>query len=269
MNSHYTKKEITKRSKLIRSKIPAGCLESLYEMQNRVCDLCEYPIQDLCFAELDHSIPTTYFARQATPIEEAIRLANHPNNLRAAHYTCNSRKKNLTREEWYARGLNNQESPRKATEEEIVVFKRRLGSGGRIGGHIQGLRNITTGHMERMRSLPQTKEAQKRNGEKSRDSGRLEIMRNLPQTKAALAKLAKSRKGTDHHKEFMTKLGHEYGVIQGRKNRDSGHMSAVGKKWGKINIQKATLWGRHTRWHLNRKKYNPNCSLCASSGKAA
>lgn len=83
---------IKQRAKLIRKATP-DCLEPLYEMSNRRCDLCGHPIQDLICASLDHSTPVVHFARNLEmPIDDAVAQTNHPQNLRVAHANCNAAK---------------------------------------------------------------------------------------------------------------------------------------------------------------------------------
>jgi hypothetical protein len=129
---------IQQKIRFIRNAQPK-CLEELFEMQNRICDLCMRPIQDLVFAALDHSIPIIHFLQ--LPLAEAAVQANDPKNLRCAHMECNSAKKTMTRVEWFARGLNNR-TPRLYSAEDLVVFhlwairrqKSRAGAGGRAAG---------------------------------------------------------------------------------------------------------------------------------------
>ncbi len=128
-----TKSEIRERIRLIRNATP-DCLESLYEMQNRRCDLCEHPIQDLVCAALDHSTPIVVFARSYMSIEEAIRQCNDLKNLRAAHFSCNSAKNGLTREEWFAQGPNDRAMPRLLTEGQLRKLCNQLKKSGRKGG---------------------------------------------------------------------------------------------------------------------------------------
>jgi hypothetical protein len=126
---------IQQRAKLIRAATPNGdTLENLFEMQNRICDLCGQPIQDLILAALDHSTPVIHFARSTMPIEDAIAQASDPKNLRCAHSSCNSAKNGLTRGEWFRRGLNVREAPRFLTDGQLLELQFRLGVGGRTAG---------------------------------------------------------------------------------------------------------------------------------------
>jgi hypothetical protein len=162
---------IRERARLIRLTTP-NILEELFEMSNRKCDLCGFFIQDLTLAELEHSTPVIHFARNLDlSIEDAIQQANHPSNLRVVHYGCNSSKGGrMTREEWFARGLDKKiGEPKIFTEDELLLFKFRLG----VGGRTQVGKNVESGHLERMRNLPQTKAAQRIHGRKAFESGQL------------------------------------------------------------------------------------------------
>jgi hypothetical protein len=182
--------DISKRAKLIRRATP-NILEELFEMQNRICDLCNKPIQDLIFAALDHSIPVISFAKGSLSIKKAIQAANDLSNLRAVHKFCNSSKGDMTREEWFAKGMNEKVGePRIWTQIEIEEFRKRLAKGphlggrkmvesgklsllrtpehqikaaraggrigGKIGGRISGRKNAESGHLARIRNLPQS-----------------------------------------------------------------------------------------------------------------
>ena len=138
----FTRAEIRQRSRAIRSASPR-ILEQLFEMQNRICDLCNLPIQDLVLAVLEHSTPVIYFARNPIPIAEAIRLCNDPGNLRAAHATCNHIKKTRSREEWFALGLDKQAGvPRSYTYDELMQMHLKRVELGRRIGRLGGLRRI-------------------------------------------------------------------------------------------------------------------------------
>src|SRR5216684_136980 len=100
-----SKLKIQRRVAIIRKATP-NILEELFEMQNRICDLCGHPIQDLVLASLDHSISIIVFARGPLSIKKATLLANDLSNLRAVHSSCNSKKNNKTRADWFARGLD-------------------------------------------------------------------------------------------------------------------------------------------------------------------
>jgi len=237
-----TKEEIKERSKFIRAATP-NCLEELFEMQNRICDLCGQPIQGICLAELDHSISVKAFAESELPVSDAVIQANSTKNLRAAHESCNASKHALSRDEWYAKGLNNRDVLRVFTELELEKFRlRATGLKNIEGGRVQGLKNSVSGHLDRIRNLPQTKEGQSRNariqGLKSVVNGNLARIRTLKG----------SVKG---------------GVTQGRRNSENGHLMkpyVAAVESGRF-IEWCGLVG-HTRWHTNRGIVKAGCKFC-------
>jgi len=137
---------IKQKIQFVRNAQP-HCLETLFEMQNRLCDLCGQEIQDLVCATIDHSIPIIRFLH--LPLAEAVIQANALTNLRCAHSECNATKGTLSREEWFARGLNNS-VPCTYTPAELAVFqawtmrrqKSRAAAGGRAAGPINGRKNV-------------------------------------------------------------------------------------------------------------------------------
>ncbi len=157
---------IKNRIKRIRQETP-NCLEELFEMQNRLCDLCGLPIQDLICAVVEHSVPIVHFARTVKTLREASKQANDMKNLRCAHSSCNAVKQELTRDEWFARGLNNRDIPRIFTLGELENLRQKREAGqkvraaaggkkggrtnastpgflsriGKIGGHVMGVRH--------------------------------------------------------------------------------------------------------------------------------
>jgi len=118
--------QIWKRTALFRSRTPK-LLKACYEQQNHLCDLCGLRIQDWTYAELDHSIPISQFARGPLTDEEALNQVNSSNNLRAVHFLCNREKCGRTREEWFAQGLN-----KKIDEQRIKLSEDNLYSSLRI-----------------------------------------------------------------------------------------------------------------------------------------
>jgi hypothetical protein len=131
-----TSTEVCERRRLIRNATP-NILEELFEMQKRLCDLCEQPIQDLILAELDHSVPVAVFARGPLNIDEAVRLCKDPSNLRCAHALCNRVKHDMTREQWYAEGRDKTVgTPKVWTAAKLQELRFRLGAGGRVSGKI-------------------------------------------------------------------------------------------------------------------------------------
>lgn len=257
-------------------------------MSNRLCDLCGHEIQDICLAAIEHSIPVIRYARCSDiAIEDAARECNDLSNLRVAHRSCNVAKLDMTREEWYAKGLNDREKPRYRTDIELLEFQFRMGAGGRknvelgildkvrtpehqskagrvggrIGGRVQGRKNVENGHCARLlaeiRDLPQTKEAQIRAG------------RDIFKRKTGIFGMAPEQK-----LEASSKGGRIGGPIggriQGRKNVENGQLARIraagGRASGRIAVESGRLdRGRHTRWHVNRGIISPTCNLCNPS----
>ena len=139
--------------------------------------------------------------------------------------------------------------------------------GGRVGGRISaakakenktgifspnfdrkknGLAAVESGQLAWMNTLPQTKEAQRRNGHNQGrinvESGHLDRIRNLPQSKEAQRRSSRVN-----------------GIIAGRKAVESGQLALIRElpqtKEGKARYN-------HVRWHVNRNLTNPACSLC-------
>jgi hypothetical protein len=107
--------------------------------------------------------------------------------------------------------------------------------GGLIQGPINGRLNVENGHLDRIRKLPQAKEAQKRN-----------VLLAL----AGCTMESRMRGG---------KVG---GKIGGRKAVEIGHIFKIQKAClgmgGKIGGPK----GMHRRWHVNRGIVKEGCKLC-------
>lgn len=202
---------IKERARLIRRATPA-CLAELFEMQNRICDLCGQPIQDLRCAALDHSTPVIRFARSDMPLEEAIQRASSPKNLRCAHYSCNEAKNALTREEWFTRGMNNREYPVPLTEGQLVELRFRRGAGGRAAGPIVGRRNVDSGLLARICSEG-GRAAGPAAGRRAVESGQL----------ARVSSKEARRRG---------------GLITGRKNVESGHLDRIRNAGGRATALK-------------------------------
>ncbi len=144
---------------------------------------------------------------------------------------------------------------------------------GSLDYQVLGLMSVRSGHMERMRNLPQTKKAQKENGHAMG-------LINGPAT---------GRKNAESG--HMSRLGKAWGSINGIKNaesglldrvrlagstaagkiaKESGQIAMLGCQQGRKNaesghLSKIALLGAHTRCHLNRGIVSPRCSLCQQS----
>lgn len=259
---------ISERVKAIRAATP-DILAELFEMQNRICDLCGQPIQALVCAALDHSIPVIAFARGPLPIEDVVLQANAPENLRAAHTNCNSAKHDKTREEWFAFGLDKTiDTQRTYTTEELLELQVRLSTTGRKAGRIGG------------RATNKTTNGRKSNG--GRIGGRASVANGHPGT----------ANGARRNKEKCTGIftpgmqvrgaragGLIGGRISGRKQVENGigmfapgyDKTKGGRVSGPINGRKVGLaYGlknNHIRWHVKRGVVSPSCSLCVKSPK--
>jgi hypothetical protein len=236
-------------------------------MQNRVCDLCEQPIQAPVLAALDHSTPVVLFARGPLPIEEASAQANDPRNLRAAHFSCNNLKQDRTREQRFAEGLDKKVGkPKTLTEIELAEFKFRLGKAGRkavesgqlasvasLGGRTQGRKNVESGQIASIATIESRCKGGRIGG---RIAGRISV------ESGQLAHIA----------SLGGRIG---GLIQGRKNVESGQLARICVLGGRASGRKAAESGHlariaHVRWHTQRNIFNPKCAFCsAAQGVAA
>lgn len=227
------------RAKLIRNAMP-NCLQELLTKQKGVCDLCNQLIQDSIFAHVDHSFPVIRYARAwDIAIEDAIRECNDLSNLRVVHILCNHRKKTLSREEWFARGLDKQEAPPLYSEEDIkklkVAFLAHQSKAGKRGGEWAVLNNAGIHSLDYDGT-----EVSRRNGQRNVESG--------------------------HLRSISSKGGKVSGAIQGQKNKESGFMSRVGKSISGEDRQRRCSKGgvnwSHERWHIRRNVISPTCKLC-------
>jgi hypothetical protein len=265
---------VQQRAGMIREATP-DILEELFEMSNRLCDLCNHPIQDICLASIEHSIPVMKYAKCSDiSIEDAVRECNDPSNLRVSHSSCNKAKNDMTRDEWYIRGLHDRKAPRFLTVRELSEFQYRLGSGGRVGGR----KNVEnrTGLFGRS-SEKQSADARK--------AGIISTYNEV--TRNRLAKVATREscvKGAHAQSREAKVLGGRVGgKISGRIAAERGQIQALGYIQGRKNVEDGQL-GRvrmlpqtkkaqqtngllmtHIRWHLNRSISRPEiCSLCVT-----
>lgn len=137
--------DLEQRIQAIRQGTP-NCVKELFEIQNRICDLCGRPIQDLILAHLDHSIPVIKYAQAwDIALDDAVRECNSLENLRIVHSKCNLIKLDKTRDEWFEQGLDKLvEETRRLTTNELDALRYKLGEGGRIAGR----KNVETGRLE-------------------------------------------------------------------------------------------------------------------------
>ena len=215
------------RTKEIRKATP-NCLEELFEMQNRICDLCGQPIQDLILAQLDHSVPVIRYARAwDVAIEDAVRECNRPSNLRAVHSSCNHKKSNLTREEWFKKGLDKGAEKYKIfTKEQLNFFKFQLGLGGRIGGKKGGIKAV-----KNKTGIHSPEFDRSANGFKIKER---QIGIFAP---GYLQKGIGGRRRFEIHGSFATQESRSKGgVIQGQRNIESGH-------WASLQTQEIRILG--------------------------
>jgi len=108
---------------------------------------------------------------------------------------------------------------------------------GRIGGCVQGRKNVESGHIQALGHIW---------GPKAVESGQLASLR------------------TPEHQQRAGRAG-------GRKNVETGHLAQLrtpehqakaGRIGGKIGGRKGSLTVNHNRWHIARDIVNPKCSLC-------
>ena len=216
---------IQDRLRLIRSTVP-NIAEELFEMSNRICDLCGHEIQDLTLAALDHSVPVICFARALEiNIADAVRECNDPSNLRIAHASCNAAKGGLTREEWFAYGLNERNAPRIYSDDQLQALRLRHSAQARVAGR-NGNRE---GKARGGRSAVINKTGIFAPDYDRRTSGCMSV-----ETRDRLARIR-----TPEHQRIAARAG-------GRAAVRSGQIKSL----------------LHIRWHVSRGISNPSCSLC-------
>jgi hypothetical protein len=269
------KLEIQKRAASIHKATP-NILEELYEMQNRKCDLCGNWIQDLIFAALDHSIPVIKFARNLDiPIEEAIKQANDPPNLRAVHSLCNSQKWEWTRDEWFAKGMDKKVGKlRTWNEEEIEEFKKQFLSsrspGGKVSGPIVGKNHAKNKTGACGRSPEKMSEDGRKAGIIARDTGQLASIAPRGGRAAKEKKVGIFSPGYDRstgprisgHNQFKNKTG-IFARTPEQMTEDGRKAASIANKNKDLNGKSlVAVKSTHKRWHKDRGIINPNCSLC-------
>jgi hypothetical protein len=252
---------IQQRAKTIRKATPNGqTLENLFEMQNRICDLCGHPIQDLICAALDHSTPIIYFARLNVPIAEAAAQANDLKNLRCAHASCNHAKWTRTREEWFARGLNERDKPQLMTESELITFRLRLGAGGRNGKKTDRVKQGRRLRDQRVGWFSRTPEQHSRDSKK----GGLRAAASAKTRGTGLFSMTREQHVQNGQKvgRQNVKLRRGFWKLTKAERRDLGQRAVDSGLLARNRAQMHPLSGTHARWHVRRGIPNPDCVLC-------
>lgn len=297
--------ELKQRTNAIRSDLKRrydldALKEQLYREQESICAICKKPMQDSSsvICTVDHAISVFDYATWDYTIAEACEYANAKHNLLVVHISCNSAKREADYEE-FVEGLERGEivlgkqSP--LTPEKIQELKTALFERSRKAGLIAGRKSVESGHLDKIRELPKTKEAQRKagriRGRLNVESGHIIRINELPQTKEA------KRETIRRMPRELKMLG---GRTSGRQNVESGHMSKIQSLGGRIrgrqmvesgqlasirelpqskeaqreNGRKAAEsghcarmsgLGHHIRWHLKRGTVNPKCSLCVAA----
>ncbi len=289
---------VRQRSQFIRKRKP-NLLEEHFEMQNRICDLCGHPIQDLILAVLDHSTPVIHFARGPLPTAEAARQANDPTNLRAVHFSCNGSKGDLSRREWFERGLNKKMGePRIWTDGELLnlqfQFNARTNTCARRAQlkrlhqkmRERGFYNKLAQNPKRLAALAvKTKDpewlanvaaANKKTTSSPEWLAQHERMIESPEWQKANMAGRKKMQQNPHWREAMKNLPQNPEWLASiraagkRRSQDpkwrAANKAAMAKKaqnpkWRAEHA--ARLRARnHENWHVSRNIVNPQCSLC-------
>ncbi len=201
--------------------------EQLYLEQKGICAICGKPMQDSSsvVCEIGHATPVNVIANWDWDIEKASEVANSRKNLLLLHMRCNRAQLDCDFEDFYAvmrRDDNKFGETPKLTAKQIVALKLKLSERNRKAAIKAGRKNIETGHFDRIRNLPQSKEAYRRNGV-----------------------------AVGHSQS------HEDCVRNGRKKFELYGNSATPSdcaKGGRI--------GAHVLWHVRRDIVNRSCALC-------
>jgi hypothetical protein len=284
---------VADRAKAIRAATP-DVLENLFEMQNRICDLCEQPIQDLILAALDHSRPVIIFARDLSlPIGEAIRWANALGNLRAVHANCNHVKKDKTKEEWFALGLDKEiGKPRIYTEGELLEFQFRLGAGGRKTAERLGPEGLSARGRVGLRAAvsrgtPEERTAAMRKfnasltPEERSEKSRKAQMKVSPEQRAersrksgiasaaATAAMTPEERSARAHKAGAASAAYTASLSPKERlekyRKAAASISPEAKEARSATGRKIMTAVAHNRWHVARGVVNPNCLLCRAA----
>lgn len=101
---------------------------------------------------------------------------------------------------------------------------------GRRAGHIGGRKNAKSGHLKNLATFESCSKGGRIGGRRNAESGQIMTIATF---------------------ESRSKAGKKGGEIVGRKNIESGHLARI----------------NHIRWHVNRDRVNPKCSLCVETAK--
>lgn len=250
--------------------------EELYEMSNRVCDLCGHPIQDVILAVIEHSTPVALYARGPLSVEEASRRANQLSNLRIAHYSCNTVKKDRTRKEWFTLGLNNREL-RNFEVWELDMFRNRIAAPGRKGGKIAGPISGAKHAMNRTGVCGRSRDQMVVDGLKGARVSRefklgiaawtpeqmIEHGRKYGRIAAESGQLARARLCINS--DTVKESGRRNGKINGRLAVETGQLASLRTFEHQSQAGKAR---GHARWHIARNIFKlDTCELCKRQHK--
>jgi hypothetical protein len=184
---------------------------------------------------------------------------------------------------WDVQGGRNKMSPlvQRLWGPEAIKEVSRMGGlvGGILGGRIQGRRNAQNGQLASIaikgayaagRIAKVTGQASAL-GRKAVESGQLAAIT----TYESRSKGGKTQGVIQGRKNVDSGHIHKLGRIQGRKNAESGRMAEIGKLGGRVSqggkarteaklkaCAENLIIANHKHWHIRRGITNANCSLC-------
>lgn len=257
--------EVEERSKVIRQDFKrrynlAELREQLYREQDGICAICKKWMQDSSgvICAVDHATSVYIYASWNGSIEEACEHANELKNLAAAHVACNTVKQAQDLEEFHE----------KLESREIVIGEIPIWSEARVhklmdqlfensrkAGLIGGRKTAEkVGHMSRMAAIA---------GRKNVESGRMVHMQSLPQTKEARIRTGRilGRKSVENGQLARLRTPEHQataGRAGGLRAVESGQLASICRDGGRVS--------GHKRWHVNRGISKPDkCALCAAA----
>jgi nitrogen fixation protein len=101
--------------------------------------------------------------------------------------------------------------------------------GGLLSGPVQGRKNAENGHLSRVANLPQTKEARKINAQNAIQSGQVKAMGLRYGHQNGLNSVASGHLKRISNLPQTIEARKKNGLIQGRRNADTGHMKSIQK----------------------------------------